>query len=339
MMQFREDAPAEVPKGALNLASPILGAEAILANDEFFGAKERLIRDAAPVFHPDKYDDHGKWMDGWETRRRRDGGTHDFCVVRLGARGRIALVDIDTRFFTGNFPPRATLEAALCDGRPDESTAWTEIVASTPLSGNAHNLVAVSAEGLFNHVRLSIFPDGGVARLRVYGFPAGGWDRADTETVHELSSAASGGRVVGYSDAHYGNPWVILAPNRGANMGDGWETRRRRVPGNDWIVIALGGAGRIDRLEVDTAHFKGNYPDRCSVQAARCPGIADDEAVAASQDWAEVLAPSKLQMDRVHLFEGPQVACPGPVTHVRLNIYPDGGISRFRVFGRLSAED
>jgi allantoicase len=338
-MQIKEEAPSEVPKGALNLASPTLGAEAVFANDEFFGAKERMLQDSAPVFVADKYDDHGKWMDGWETRRRRDGGTHDWCIVRLGARGRIALLDIDTRFFTGNFPPRASVEAALCAGRPDESTVWSEILPPTALSGNSHHLLPVSDDGVYSHVRLNIFPDGGIARLRVYGFPSVGWDPKDREGVFELSSAVNGGRTIGYSDAHYGDPWVILAPNRGRNMGDGWETRRRRVPGNDWIVIALGAAGLVSRFEVDTAHFKGNYPDRCSIQAANCRGMNDDAIVAGCEGWPEIMAPQKLQMDRVHLFEGRVIAAPQPVTHLRLNIYPDGGVSRFRAFGRLAGED
>ena len=335
-MQLKEEAPSGIPRGALNLASPTLGAEAIYANDEFFGAKERMLQDSAPVFIADKYDDHGKWMDGWETRRRRDGGTHDYCVVRLGASGVISAVDIDTRHFTGNFPPRASIEAATCTGGPDDATVWTEIVAATDLEGNSHNLRSVSADRAFNYVRINIFPDGGIARLRVYGMPVSAFDESDAQARHELSAAVNGGRVIGYSDAHYGDPWVILAPRRGLNMGDGWETRRRRGPGHDWIVIALGAPGIIERIAVDTAHFKGNYPDRCSVQAAMCAPAPDADIVAASDAWGEILSPRKLSMDRLHLFEGGAVECPAPVSHVRLNIYPDGGVSRFRVFGRLA---
>lgn len=335
-MQLKEEALAGVPKGAINLASPTLGAEAILANDEFFGAKERMLHDSAPLFYPDKYDDHGKWMDGWETRRRRDGGTYDFCVVRLGATGLISAIDIDTRHFTGNHPPRASVEAALCDGVPDDATVWTEIVPPAELDANSHNLQKLESEAPYNYLRLNIFPDGGVARLRVYGFPVSNWDTADTDTRHELSSATNGGRVLGYSDAHYGDPWVILAPKRGINMGDGWETRRRRGPGHDWILIALGSAGYIDRIEVDTAHFKGNYPDRCSIQGAMCDRMEEAQIISASESWSEILSPQKLQMDRVHIFEGSEIVSPAPVSHVRLNIFPDGGVSRIKIFGRLS---
>lgn len=336
-MQLKEEVPDGIAKGAINLASPTLGAEAIFANDEFFGAKERMLQDSAPVFYPDKYDDHGKWMDGWETRRRRDGGTHDYCIVRLGATGIISTIDINTSHFTGNHPPRASVEAALCDGVPDDTTTWSEILAPTELDPNSHNLESIASEAPYNYLRLNIFPDGGVARLRVYGFPVSNWDEADTETPVELSSATNGGRVLGYSDAHYGDPWVILAPKRGINMGDGWETRRRRVPGHDWILIALGSPGSIERIAVDTAHFKGNYPDRCSIQAAMCTNMTDDEIVSASESWPEIVSPQKLEMDRMHLIEGGKIDCTEPVSHVRLNIFPDGGVSRFKVFGRLLA--
>jgi allantoicase len=335
-MQLKEEAPAGIPRGAINLASATLGAEAVFANDEFFAPRHRMIQDSAPIFIPDKYDDHGKWMDGWETRRRRDGGTHDYCIVKLGAKGLITAVDIDTRHFTGNFPPQASVEAARCDGPPDENTVWIEIVPRVDIDPDYHNLHAVHSGDIFNYIRLNIFPDGGVARLRVYGFPVADWDENDTETRHELSSAVYGGRVLGYSDAHYGDPWVILAPKRGVNMGDGWETRRRRGPGHDWIVIALGAPGIVDRVAVDTAHFKGNYPARCSVQAAYCVGMEDADIIAAAESWDEMLAPQKLEMDRMHLFEGGMIECPSPVSHVRLNIYPDGGVSRFRVFGHMA---
>ena len=337
-MQLKEEAPADIPKGAMNLASPTLGAEAIFANDEFFAPKERMLADSAPVFIADKYDDHGKWMDGWETRRRRDGGTLDYCIVKLGATGRIAAIDIDTRHFTGNHPPQASVEAADCDGPPDANTVWTEILPPTALGPDCHNLNFVQPGDPYNHIRLNIFPDGGVARLRVYGYPVAAWNKTDTGARHELSSAVAGGRVLGYSDAHYGDPWVILAPKPGVNMGDGWETRRRRGPGYDWIVVALAAAGMIERIEVDTAHFKGNYPDRCSIQAAYCPGMADPDILAASEGWDEIVAPQKLGMDRLHLFEDSNVQSPAPVTHVRLNIYPDGGVSRLRVYGHLAGD-
>ena len=274
-------------------------------------------------------------MDGWESRRRRDGG-NDYCVIRLGARGNIKGVDIDTRHFTGNHPPEASVDGDLSESDPDEHTQWMEIVALTPIAPNSHNFIEVVSEEQFNILRLNIYPDGGVARLRVYGQPLCELNLQDPNGVHELSAIINGGRVIGYNDAHYGSPWLILAPGRGVNMGDGWETRRRRTPGNDWIVIQLGAPGLVERIEVDTAHFKGNYPDRCSVQGALidpddCKALITDDC-----SWSALMVEQKLQMDRIHTFEGKVVKQMGPVSHVRLNIIPDGGVSRFRVFGKLA---
>lgn len=324
--------------GAVNLASPKLGASVIYATDEFFASKERMIQDQEPVFIADKYDDNGKWMDGWESRRRRGGG-NDHCIVRLEARGTIDGVDIDTRHFTGNHPPHASIEGTLSESEPDDSTVWTEIVPKIALDPDSHNYADVNSEERFNYLRLNIFPDGGVARLRVYGQPQCAWQRHDPAGVHELSAITNGGRIVGYNDAHYGSPWVILAPGRGTDMGDGWETRRRREPGNDWIVVALGAKGIVERIEVDTAHFKGNYPDRCSVEGIVLDSGDEQSLLTPDVDWRSLMGEQKLEMDRIHNFEGGgSINEIGPVTHLRLSIYPDGGVSRFRAFGKLVQE-
>ena len=323
------------PADVVNLASPKLGAKVIYATDEFFASKERLIKDTEPQFIPDKFDNHGKWMDGWESRRRRDGG-YDYCVIELKARGTVDGVDIDTRHFTGNHPPHASIDGTLSEVYPNERTVWTEVIPKTVVNADSHNFIKVKSRECFNHVRLNIYPDGGVARLRIYGHPTSAWKRYDPNNIHELSAIGNGGHIIGYNDAHYGNPWVILAPGRGVDMGDGWETRRRRQPGNDWIIIALGARGVIERFEVDTAHFKGNYPDRCSVEAATLE--AKDESVLLKEgvSWMNLMDEQKLEMDQIHTFEGDKINPHAPVTHLRLSIYPDGGISRFRAFGRLA---
>lgn len=330
-----ETSPPKFVSEFVNLASPRLGAKVTFATDEFFAAKERLIKDEEPVFIADKYDDHGKWMDGWESRRRRDGG-HDFCILRLEARGTVAGVDIDTRHFTGNHPPHASIDATVSETEPNDTTVWTEIVPNTEIAADSHNYVTVNSSDRFNYLRLNIYPDGGVARLRVHGQPLCAWQRQDPKGVHELSAISNGGRIVGYNDAHYGSPWVILAPGRGVDMGDGWETRRRREPGNDWIVIALGAKGVVERVEVDTAHFKGNYPDRCSVEAIEWDGADEAELLTDRPAWKTLMGEQKLEMDRIHTFEGERVHDIGPATHLRLSIYPDGGVSRFRAFGKLA---
>ena len=321
-------------RSAVNLADPRLGAKAISATDEFFAAKERMLDPAPAVFIPGKYDENGKWMDGWESRRKRGEG-HDHCVVRLGRPGTIVGVDIDTSHFTGNFPPAASLDACRCTGDPTDKAGWTPLVPAQNLGGNAHHFVAVADDRVWSHVRLNIYPDGGVARLRVYGRIHRDWSAADRGGLIDLLALENGGRSIACSDQHYGTPWNLLAPGRGVNMGDGWETRRRREPGNDWAILALGHRGTIRRIEIDTAHFKGNYPDRCALLAADVAGGTDESLVTQSMFWRTLLPAHKLEMDRQHVIER-GFAELGPVTHVRVDIIPDGGLSRLRLFGELA---
>jgi allantoicase len=320
---------------SVNLASPRLGSQAILASDDFFADKSRLLQDSEPVFIPDKYDQNGKWMDGWESRRRRGGG-HDFCVIKLGVKGQVRGVDIDTRHFTGNYPPAASIEAVLAEKGLSEQTLWREIVPMTKLGPSQQHFIGVSDRGVYDHLRLNIFPDGGVARLRVYGDPIADWEGKDRRARYELSALKNGGRIVAYNDAHYGSVWTMLLEGRGINMGDGWETRRRREPGNDWIIVKLGAAGIVDRIEVDTAHYKGNYPDRCSISAAMVPSPSGTSVISEAMFWPELLGEQKLEADKIHAFDGNTIAKLGLVNHVRLNIFPDGGISRLRIFGTLA---
>ena len=315
----------------IQLEQPRLGTRVTVATDEFFAAKERLIQPAEPVFVDGKYDDHGKWMDGWESRRRRTPG-FDFCIVRLGVPGIVRGVDIDTRYFTGNYPPQASLDACVSeDDEPDGD--WTEIVPMTELAADAHHFLPIESEQVWTHLRLNIYPDGGIARLRIYGEVRP--ELEDTGDVVDLVALKNGGRALSASDEHYGSKHNLNVPGRGVNMGDGWETARRRGPGNDWVILALGRPGIVERIEVDTAHFKGNYPDRVSIEAATF--ASHDAAAADSERWQTLLPESKLHMDQQHYFES-ELNDIGPVSHVRLSIYPDGGVSRLRVYGRVSGD-
>ena len=313
----------------IRLEQPRLGTRVTYATDEFFAAKERLIDAAEPVFIDGKYDDHGKWMDGWESRRRRKPG-YDYCVIRLGVAGVIRGVDIDTRHFTGNYPPEASIDACVSDDDVPEE-GWESLLPKTNLQGNAHHYIDIDDDRSWTHVRLNIFPDGGVARLRLYGEVKPADD--DEEGIIDLFALRHGGRALMASDEHYGSMHNLNLPGRGVNMGDGWETARRRGPGNDWVIVSLGRPGTIERAEIDTAHFKGNYPDRVSLEAATFtdPGEVSND----SDRWQTLLPESKLQMDQQHFFEN-ELADIGPVTHVRMSIYPDGGVSRLRLFGRPS---
>ena len=314
----------------IQLEQPRLGTRVTYATDDFFAAKERVIDSAAPKFIDDKYDDHGKWMDGWESRRKRVAG-HDFCIIRLGVPGIIRGFDIDTSFFTGNFPPSASIEACVSDSDVPED-GWVEILGKTDLQGDAHHFLAIENDNVWTHVRLHIYPDGGIARLRIYGEVKA--DFADVDGYVDLLAIENGGRAIACSDEHYGSMHNLNVPGRGINMGDGWETARRRGPGNDWVIVALAQPGLIERAEVDTAHFKGNYPDRVSFDAA----LFDDDAAVTpdSSLWQTLLPETKLKMDQQHYFEALEAV--GTVSHVRMSIYPDGGVSRLRLFGRVGGD-
>jgi allantoicase len=315
----------------IRLERPRLGTRVTFVTDEYFGARERLLDEHEPVFIADRYDDHGKWMDGWETRRRRTPG-YDHCVVRLGIPGVIRGFDIDTRHFTGNFPPQASIDACVSDEDVPQS-GWCELVPKTELSGDAQHYLSVDSEERYSHVRLNIYPDGGIARLRIFGEIRP--DFSGVDGIIDLVAVENGGRALACSDEHYGSMHNLNLQGRGINMGDGWETARRRGPGNDWVILALGQVGTIERMEIDTAHFKGNFPDRASIEAGRFAGAA--AATAADAAWRTLLPAARLEADQRHVFDA-ALAGVGPVSHVRLSIYPDGGVSRLRLFGRIGRD-
>jgi len=302
------------------------------ASDDFFAPKERLILLEEPVSKPGLYTENGKWMDGWESRRRRIPG-NDWCIVRLGLPGRIQGVDIDTRHFVGNHPPEASLDATHTRSGEQDNPEWTPILARVPLKPDSHNFFDVTGSPACTHVRLNIFPDGGVARLRVFGDVEADWSTVGPDEVIELSCLSRGGAALECNDEHFGRMMNLLREDHPLNMGDGWETRRRRTPGHDWVIVRLGCAGRLDRIEIDTTHFKGNYPDRFSVDASLTRSGAETDS---SPEWVRILNETKLEPDRQHVFA--ELLQRGPFTHARLNIYPDGGVARLRVFGRPTLE-
>jgi allantoicase len=326
----------------VDLASERLGGAVIAANDDFFAPKENLLKFAKPIFIEDKYTDRGKWMDGWETRRRRTPG-HDWCIVRLGLPGILRGIIVDTSFFRGNFPSHCSLEACAVSGSASaeemagEKTVWREVLPQSELRGDTQTAFAIADPFRCSHLRFNIFPDGGVARLRVHGEVLPDWRQilAGGGEVN-LSAIEHGGHPLACSDMFYSAPQNLLMPYAAANMGDGWETKRRRGPGHDWAIVKLGIAGEISRVDVDTAHFKGNYPESCSLEVC----AASDETTAESlisNAWQEILPRTQLGPDRLHTFEKELRRIPA-ATHIRFNIFPDGGVSRLHIFGHPTKE-
>ncbi|HEV2149038.1 MAG TPA: allantoicase [Longimicrobiaceae bacterium] len=323
-----------------DLASERLGGAVPAASDEFFAPREGLLKPGPAEWREGEYTERGKWMDGWETRRHSPD--HDWCVVRLGAPGIVRGIVVDTSFFRGNFPEECSVEACSVPGTPSverllgEETEWTPIVPRSPLEGDHRNRFPVAHGGRVTHLRLNIFPDGGVARLRVHGEVVPEWTRfARAGGEVDLVALENGGWVVSCSDMFYGDRQNLILPGRSLFMRDGWETRRRRGEGHDWSIVRLAAPGAIHRAEIDTDHFKGNAPDRCALEGIHLPDAGAEALADPSAPWRPLLPETKLQPHARHRFED-ELAPAGPVTHVRLRIFPDGGIARLRLFGTLA---
>jgi len=327
----------------IDLASAALGGQALATSDDFFAEASSMLAPEPAVFIAGKYTERGKWMDGWESRRKRGPG-HDYCLVRLGVPGEVRAFDIDTSHFVGNHPAFASVEGALIAGElaPSEilEQPFLPLLNQSPVLPGSQNLFVAKPAGIVTHLRLNIFPDGGVAPFRAYGKVAPEWQAPllDAETREhvaadwrDLAALQNGALALACSDAHFGRMNNLLLPGRGSNMGSGWETRRRRGPGHDWIVIQLGGRGRPRVIEVDTNHFKGNFPERCAIDVIDAEHAPPSELVA-SDAWRELLPETRLQAHTRHFFSR-ELQPSGAVSHLRLRIYPDGGVSRLRVWG------
>ncbi|HEU4424943.1 MAG TPA: allantoicase [Pilimelia sp.] len=317
-----------------DLASRRLGGGVVAANDEFFAAADHLVAAEPPAFTPGVFGPKGQVYDGWETRRRREPG-HDHAIVRLGAPGVVRGVVVDTAFFTGNYPPSASVEACGVEGYPSPAELaaadWVTLVPRSPLAGDARNPFPVDVARRFTHIRLTIYPDGGVARLRVHGEVVPD-PRLLPDGLADLAAAEHGGRVVDCSDMFYGSPANLIMPGLARVMGEGWETARRRDDGNDWVVVRLAARGRILLAELDTTHFKGNAPGAAALRGidATAADVSDPAA------WFDLLPRVRLQPDTRHRFP---LAGSARATHVRLDVFPDGGMARLRLWGRLGAEE
>ncbi|QIK05876.1 allantoicase [Streptomyces sp. ID38640] len=338
---YRTPGPDGFPFTQLpDLADRRLGAGVIAANDEFFAERENLLTPGPARFDPEAFGHKGKIMDGWETRRRRgtDGDhpfpadeDHDWALIRLGAPGVIHGIVVDTAHFRGNHPQSVSVEGTCVEGCPSpaellaDGVTWTPLVPLTPIGGHAANGFLVDAGRRFTHLRLNQHPDGGVARLRVHGevVPAPDWLAA--LGTFDVAALENGGRVEDASDRFYSSPTHTIQPGRSRTMDEGWETRRRRGTGNDWVRYRLAERSVIRAVEIDTGCLKGNSAGWAALFGRDGEG----------GDWTELLPRTRLQPDTVHRF---LPAGAPPVTHVRIDIFPDGGIARLRLHGSLTAD-
>ncbi|XP_074144163.1 putative inactive allantoicase isoform X2 [Sminthopsis crassicaudata] len=388
-----------------DLASENVGGKVLFATDDFFAPAENLLKKHRPSYKPKEYTEFGKWMDGWETRRRRIPG-HDWCIIQLGIQGIIRGFDVDTAFFTGNHAPRISIQAAClqneeipeipirgtkmgCAATTEELEAieklksenWHCLVPMEEIkpgySGSNHNYFSISSPQRWTHLRLNIFPgnigthfcfydffiicfffsssflDGGLARLRVYGTGQKDWSAADPKELIDLVSMVHGGVCVGFSNAHFGHPKNIIGIGKPKCMGDGWETSRRLdrppiietdeegvllVPGGEWAIFRLAHPGVITQIEIDTHHFKGNYPDTCKLDGCVLTTTEEEEGILQkwhlpNVKWKPLLSVTKLSSNKKHFFDSISLQLQNVITHVKITIAPDGGLSRLRLRG------
>ncbi|KAI9229019.1 MAG: allantoicase [Piptocephalis tieghemiana] len=323
-------------KQQIDLASNTLGTTVIDCSDEFFADADNLLKPEEAISRPGVFTENGAWMDGWETRRHNSG--YDWAILRLGYTGIVSAFDIATTHFTGNHAPYASVEGTFTTQEsPGPHCQWREVLPKAPLEANSHNYFGIHPslkDMAYTHLRLKIYPDGGVARFRVYGnvsptFPP-------PETLIDLAAIGHGGKVVSTSNSHFSSGNNLILPGKGRNMGDGWETRRsRELKHNDWVILRLGCPGRLERACIDTWHFKGNFPQAAELYACYTKSFdpsnpsevkAADGGGDGKVTWYRILDREPLSGHEEHKFNLKHMT--KVFTHVRMVIYPDGGASR-----------
>ncbi len=330
----------------VDLASERIGGETLSCSDDFFAEMENLLKAGRGIFIDDKYTERGKWMDGWESRRsygRDNGREFDWCIIRLGVPGIIKGFDIDTNYFRGNAPQMVSVEACVSNEQPNEHTQWHTLLSSSEVAAHSQNIFELpdtqnENANAWTHVRLNIFPDGGVARFRVYGEAVVDWSQFVKNELIDLASIKNGAKALLVSDMFFSDKNNLIMPGRGKDMGDGWETKRRRDPGPDWSIVKLAQKGNIEKVIIDTCHFKGNYPDTFKLEGT----VTDNDDFTSDNNqnvqWKTILPQTKLYPHREHVFVNEVTNQTCAFTHVRLSIFPDGGVSRMRVFGHLISQ-
>ena len=317
--------------GLIDLAQPRLGTKVVFKTDDFFASANRIISPTGPIFRAGVFDKHGKWMDGWETRRKRTEG-HDYIILKLGRPGNIKKVDVDTSHFNGNQPSMVSIEGANFSLDKINKFKWQPLLSKKKTKANSHHHFTINSKKVFTHIKFNIFPDGGVARLKLYGSIAKS-EKLRNKKIN-LAALLDGASVIACNNEHFGKAENILAPGKAKNMGDGWETRRRRGKGFDWMIINSLNGKEIDKIEISTHHFKGNFPNYCSLQAAYLPITKNPKQVVnSSSKWKYLLKDVKLSANKTHIFKNILMK-KNKINFIKINIFPDGGISRFRIYGK-----
>ncbi len=318
--------------GLIDLAQPRLGSKVIFKTDDFFASANRIIDPLPPIFKEGIFDKNGKWMDGWESRRKRISG-HDYLIIKLGRSGTINKIDVDTSHFNGNQPSMISLEGCYSNSKNFKKFKWKSLVSKKKVKKDNHHIFNVSSKSVFNHIKLNIFPDGGVARLRVYGSISKEINKSKNKIIN-LTSLLNGASIIACNNEHFGKAENILAPGKSKNMGDGWETRRRRSKGHDWLILNSIKGKKINKIEISTHHFKGNFPSHCSLQAAFIPNKKSASSIVkSSNNWRFLLSKVSLYANKTHYFKN-KLMKNNKINYIKINIFPDGGISRFKIFGK-----
>ena len=326
-------------KDQIDVANSELGTKVVYCSDEFFADSGRMLQPTEPVYIEDKYDANGKWMDGWESRRRRDG-KNDFCFIRLGSPSIIENFNIDTTHFTGNFAPGISIlgcyvPGGTTDDRVVDGSAvseWVDLLDKKNLDGDSHNLFSCKSDKPLTHLKITLHPDGGIARFRAFG------NKWFDQTKYEITgtnviSKKSGARAIYANDEHFGCLSNVLEKHEPQSMADGWETRRRRKAGNDWGLIALAQPAKVHEIIVDTSFFKGNFPDTFSISTANISNIEDNTLLELSKTWDKIIERKKLGMNKINIFKKEDLLHEQEITHIRIDIFPDGGIARLKLIG------
>ena len=317
--------------GLIDLAQPRLGTKVIYKTDDFFASANRILNPTEPVFKTGVFDKHGKWMDGWESRRKRTEG-HDFIIIKLGKPGTIKKIDVDTSHFNGNQPSMVSIEGANSNSNKLNQLKWQLLLSRKKTRANSHHYFTVNNNKVFTHIKFNIFPDGGVARLRLYGSITKS-NKLKNKRIN-LASLLDGSSVIACNNEHFGKAENILAPGKAKNMGDGWETRRRRNKGFDWLILNTLNGKEIKKIEISTHHFRGNFPSYCSLQASYLSNSKNfKQIVKSSTKCKYLLKDAKLSANRVHIFKN-NLMKNDKINFIKINIFPDGGISRFRIYGK-----